>query len=72
MNKNKWVLSLLQKIFHWTRIPKAPLQPEELMILEEAFKTCENCPIGIIFKALIGHIRWQEHHLKNAKENYDK
>ena len=60
-------------IMRWSRVPLAPLTTEELLELKVAFKSCDsNCPIAIIFKSLMDHIMWQEAHLKDVKQNYDK
>ena len=53
-------------------MPEVPLKPDELLMLEMAFKDCDNCPIGIIFKALLEHIEWQAKHIKDSRQNYDK
>ena len=64
---------LIRRLFRWRKVPPAPLTSVELLKIEIAFGTCEgNCPIAIVFKAMMDHIKWQEKHLKEAKEDYDK
>jgi hypothetical protein len=63
----------IRKLFRWRKVPPPPLTADELLKLELAFQDCsEDCPFAIILRAYQGHIKWQEYHLKNAKENYDK
>ena len=66
-------LSLIRKLFRWRQPPPAPLTAEELLEIKLAFVMCRNdCPIGIIFRALIEHIELRERQLSEAKENYDR
>lgn len=63
----------LEDLFRWRKAPDAPLTPEELLELEVGFKSCDgNCPIIVIYKALMGHINWQDKQIKSSRENYDK
>lgn len=66
-------MSLIRKLFRWRTPPPAPLTPEELIEIKLAFITCRNdCPIGILFRALIEHIELREKQLDEAKDNYEK
>lgn len=60
-------------LFRWQKAPRAPLRPEELMELEVGFKSCDgDCPVAIIYRTLMQHIKWQEEIIKEAKQNYDR
>ncbi len=63
--------SIIRKLFRWRQVPPPPLETEELMKIEMAFMDCnKECPVAIMFQALMGHIRWQEEHLKIDSEGH--
>ena len=66
-------MSIIRKLFKWHYEPVSPLTPEELLEIKIAFRTCSgDCPIAIVFRAMMNHIEWQDKHLKDAKNNYEK
>jgi hypothetical protein len=66
-------MNFIRRVFRWRTAPDPPLTIEEITELKAAFKYCEgDCPMKVVFEALIKHIDWQDKHLKNSKENYDK
>ena len=64
---------VIRKLFRWREVPPPPLTGDELLKFELAFIKCDkDCPVAIMFWALIGHINWQKKHLNDARENYEK